>query len=98
MGSRVGKSAGPAHYSGARKPAGAGSRARFLDERPHPTLPQDEGSGTMNIGFNQSLPIVPFDHRGSFETKMFRVHAADRQGALPAVGHANRFHSDKRRM
>jgi len=26
------------------------------------------------IGFNQPLYILPFDHRGSFETKMFGWH------------------------
>jgi 5-dehydro-2-deoxygluconokinase len=25
----------------------------------------------MNIGFDQPLYIQPFDHRGSFQTKMF---------------------------
>ncbi len=30
----------------------------------------------MNIGFDQPLYILPFDHRGSFETKMFGWHGA----------------------
>ncbi len=25
----------------------------------------------MNLGFDQPLYILPFDHRGSFQTKMF---------------------------
>ena len=25
----------------------------------------------MNVGFDKPLYVLPFDHRGSFETKMF---------------------------
>ncbi len=37
------------------------------------------------IGFDQRLYILPFDHGGSFQTKMFGWHGATRQsqgGAL----------------
>src|SRR5262245_48441153 len=30
----------------------------------------------MTLGFDQPLYILPFDHRGSFETKMFGWHGA----------------------
>jgi hypothetical protein len=29
------------------------------------------------VGFNQPLYILPLDHRGSFETKMFGWHGED---------------------
>jgi hypothetical protein len=33
------------------------------------------------IGFNQPLYILPFDHRASFETKMFGWHPDGRSSA-----------------
>jgi hypothetical protein len=36
------------------------------------------------IGFDQQLYILPFDHRGSFQTKMFGWH-----GDLTAVGNTS---------
>src|SRR5216683_1389377 len=34
-------------------------------------MTNDKGDGTMAIGYDQPLYILPFDHRGSFQTKMF---------------------------
>ena len=30
-----------------------------------------QGKAIMTVGFDQPLYILPFDHRGSFQTKMF---------------------------
>ena len=49
----------------------------------------------MIIGFNRSLYILPFDHRGTFQTQMFGRKGAltpgtvSRQGAVAAI--ANRY-------
>jgi hypothetical protein len=42
----------------------------------------------MNIGFDQSLYLQPFDHRGSFQTKMFEaaiLRAAATDGFITAA-------------
>jgi 5-dehydro-2-deoxygluconokinase len=46
-------------------PAGGGERI------PRPETLQREGVPTMNVGYDKPLYILPFDHRGSFQTKMF---------------------------
>src|SRR5262249_4281565 len=61
-------------YPATRKPSSAQARARQLHEQPHPPLPKNEGLNMKTIGFDQALYILPFDHRGSFETKMFGWH------------------------
>ncbi len=42
-----------------------------FDEVPDPPLPQTQGDKVMNLGFDKPLYILPFDHRGSFQTKLF---------------------------
>jgi hypothetical protein len=34
-------------------------------------LPETKGDFAMTLGYDKSLYILPFDHRGSFQTKMF---------------------------
>src|SRR5262245_38702717 len=36
-----------------------------------PSAPTSQWRFAMDIGFNKPLYILPFDHRGSFQTKMF---------------------------
>src|SRR4029079_3101244 len=47
------------------------ARTRQLDEQPDQSLPEAEGASMTTIGFDQPLYILPFDHRGSFQAKMF---------------------------
>ena len=44
--------------------------ARQFHQHPDPPLSAAEG-GRMKLGFDKPLYILPFDHRGSFQTKMF---------------------------
>src|SRR5262245_38588540 len=71
MGSRAGQSPGSANCARARKPGRAEVGPRQFNEFPHSTLSQAEGDDTMTPGFDQPLYVLPFDHRGSFQTKMF---------------------------
>src|SRR6476620_1709372 len=43
----------------------------LLDQQPDSGLPKTQGGISMNIGFDQPLYLLPFDHRESFETKLF---------------------------
>src|SRR5262249_4532385 len=61
-------------YPATRKPSSAQARARQLHEQPHPPLRKNERLEMKTIGFDQPLYILTFDHRGSFETKMFGWH------------------------
>src|SRR5262249_7801482 len=38
---------------------------------PDPPLSQAQGGQPMTVGFDKPLYVLPFDHRGSFQTKMF---------------------------
>src|SRR6266540_3820976 len=38
--------------------------------------PDDERSGTMGLGYDGKLYILAFDHRGSFQKKMFGIEGA----------------------
>src|SRR5205823_10302276 len=49
----------------------AHARSRQLDERPDPSLSRAEGARMKALGFDRPLHLLPFDHRGSFQTKMF---------------------------
>src|SRR6185503_9513806 len=60
-----------ADYSGNRKPDGAEARARQLDEQSDPALSKYEEDIMKTIGYDKPLYILPYDHRGSFQTKMF---------------------------
>src|SRR5262249_58436146 len=70
----VGEGADAGNYPTARKPSRPQARARQLHEQPDPPLPKNERLNMKTIGFDQPLYILPFDHRGSFETKMFGWH------------------------
>src|SRR5262249_52023996 len=80
MGSRAGKSACPAHYSGTREPAGAGSLARFLDECPHPSLSQDQGGGTITAIGRLRWPSPRRFFRGNAEEMLFAADEEAVQG------------------
>jgi 5-dehydro-2-deoxygluconokinase len=42
------------------------------DARPSAApVSQTQGATTMNVGYDKPLYVLPFDHRGSFQTKMF---------------------------
>src|SRR5262249_45326438 len=71
VGCRAREAAGPTHHPRARRQGRAEARPRLVHERPHPSLPATSGGGVMTIGFDRDLYVLPFDHRGSFETKMF---------------------------
>ena len=60
-----------AHHSRARKRDGAQARPRQLDQRADPPLPQAQRNRLMPRGYDRPLYILPFDQRGSFQTKMF---------------------------
>src|SRR3984957_8532534 len=74
MGRRAGQSPRAKDNSRTGKPRRAQIKARQLDEQPDPPLSKIKGRLMKAIGFNQPLYILPFDHRGSFETKMFGWH------------------------
>src|SRR6185436_4419367 len=52
---------------------GAAAPARRLDERAHPPAPPATHGGVMmdDLGFDRPLYILPFDHRGSFQSGLF---------------------------
>ncbi len=50
------------------------AQTRQFNEQSDPSLPENEGEVMKTIGYDQPLYILPFDHRGSFETKMFGWH------------------------
>src|SRR5215472_6143359 len=74
MGRRVGQGTCAGDHSATRKLGHPAARARQLHEQPDPALSEDEGCSMKTIGFDKPLYILPFDHRGSFETKMFGWH------------------------
>src|SRR6266850_6287551 len=71
MGRRAGQGARETHHSGTGEQAGAPTRTRQFDEQPDPPLPKAQGECMTTIGFDKPLYILPFDHRGSFQVKMF---------------------------
>src|ERR1700758_5509858 len=74
MGRRVGQGTGAAHHS---RTGGRGSfktQARQLNQQSDPALPESEGGEMKTLGYDQPLYVLPFDHRGSFVTKMFAWH------------------------
>jgi ribulose-phosphate 3-epimerase len=54
-----------------------------LDEQPDPS--QNERNTLKTVGFNHPLYILPFDHRGSFETKMFGWHGDLNPGQIAEI-------------
>src|SRR4029077_8331015 len=71
MGCGTRQSPCPADHSRTRERNGAQARARQLHEHADPKVSQAEGSRLMPRGYDRPLYIQPFDHRGSFQTKMF---------------------------
>src|SRR5215472_14788943 len=71
MGRRTRQGPRPAHHSGAGEQGGAPTRTRQFDEQSHPAIQEAQGECMIPIGFAKPLYILPFDHRGSFQTKMF---------------------------
>src|SRR4029077_16951675 len=69
---RAREATGAAHHPRARERDGAGARPRQLDERAHPPPSRAAHGGSMtDLGFEQPLYILPFDHRGSFQSGLF---------------------------
>src|SRR5262249_23310287 len=56
---------------GAGKKGGAKTEEGPRPQHPDPPLSATQGERMMTLGFDQPLYILPFDHRGSFQTKMF---------------------------
>src|ERR1700727_2318509 len=71
MGCGTRQSPCPADHSRTGECSGAQARARQLHEPADPPVSQAEGSRLMPRGYDRPLYIQPFDHRGSFQTKMF---------------------------
>src|SRR5207244_7059125 len=47
------------------------TQPRQFNQQFDSSLPQTQGVAMTALGFNESLYILPFDHRKSFQTKMF---------------------------
>jgi Phosphoglucose isomerase len=73
-GVELGKALAQAIIPELESPAIPIAQARQLHEQPHPALSEDERRSMKTIGFDKPLYILPFDHPGSFETKMFGWH------------------------
>src|SRR5580658_380861 len=71
MGCGTRQSPCPADHSRTGERSGAQARARQLHEHADPPVSQAQGSRLMPRGYDRPLYIMPFDHRGSFQTKMF---------------------------
>src|SRR5206468_1061396 len=76
VGSRAGEGAGPTDHSGARERERAHARPRQLDEQHDPSLQEAEDYEMTTVGFDHPLYVLPFDHRGSFQTTMFGWNGA----------------------
>ncbi len=48
----------------------------------NPSLSKAEDRLVKYIGYDKPLYVLPFDHRGSFETKMFGWHGDLTESAL----------------
>src|SRR5262249_45338549 len=71
MGCRARQGAGPAHPPQAREQERTQAQPRQFDKKLDSPLPQAQGGISMTVGFDKPLYVLPFDHRGSFQTKMF---------------------------
>src|SRR5262245_45013889 len=71
MGRGTRQGAGSTHHSGARVEDRDPAVPRQFNERSDPPLPKYQRNCMKTIGYNKPLYIQPFDHRGSFATKMF---------------------------
>ena len=75
-GVELGKVLAQAHHSRAGERGGPDAQARQLDQRADPPLPRatrapETSEVRMDIGYDQPLYILPFDHRSSFEKALF---------------------------
>jgi myo-inositol catabolism protein IolC/predicted NBD/HSP70 family sugar kinase len=68
----------PKKIRSVKSPAPAKSRASKKTATPRkpvsPIIPKTRRSKIKKPGYNRPLYVLPFDHRGSFETKMFGWH------------------------
>src|ERR1700674_590229 len=71
MGCGTRQSPCPADHSRVRERNGAHACAWQFHQRPDPTLPQAQRMSVMPRGYDRPLYILPFDHRGTFQAKMF---------------------------
>src|SRR6516225_3869641 len=71
MGRRTRQGPRPAHHSGTGKQGGAPTRTRQFDKQSDSAISEAKGEWMTPIGFDKPLYILPFDHRGSFQTKLF---------------------------
>src|SRR5262249_54064507 len=71
MGRRAGQGFSEAHHPRAGEQGRAQARSRQLHVESDPPLSQEQGERMKTPGFDQPLYILPFDHRGSFQTKLF---------------------------
>src|SRR5215831_16709779 len=71
MGRRTGQGPRPAYHSGTGEQPGGTTRTRQLDEQPDSPIPDAQGECMTKIGFDKPLYILPFDHRASFQVKLF---------------------------
>src|SRR5450432_4589046 len=59
------------HYSGTGESGRTQAQSRQFDEQFDSALPEVQGDCMKTVGFDKPLYILPFDHRGSFQKKMF---------------------------
>src|SRR5260221_11511899 len=71
MGRGVGQGSRSEDHSPARERGGTQARARQVEQRADPALSQAQRSRLMPRGYDRALYILPFDHRGSFQAKLF---------------------------
>src|SRR5258708_25253295 len=71
MGRGVGQGSSSEDHSPARERGGTQARARQLHQHADPALSQAQRNRLMPRGYDRALYILPFDHRGSFQAKLF---------------------------
>jgi 5-dehydro-2-deoxygluconokinase len=70
-GRETGEGSSAAHHPGTRERSRADAQPRQLNQYFDSSLPQTQGVAMSAVGYIEPLYILPFDHRGSFQTKMF---------------------------
>src|SRR5882724_2550199 len=71
MGCRTRQGARATHHPGVGEQRRTQARARQFDKHVASPLPEVQGDCMTTLGFDRPLYILPFDHRGSFQTKLF---------------------------
>src|SRR5215469_9024351 len=71
MGRGTGQGPRQADHPGAREQRRCEARPRQFHESPDSPLPETQGDCMKTIGYDKPLYILPFDHRASFQNKMF---------------------------